>query len=226
MGASKAPRSLARTRPIQRAERSGCLSPVARAPLHLPCLRPVRIGRPAHAGPTPRRCHLRAHPVIVLPALLAERAVRAAGNADGRTAVTTRRVEGRFAIRTRSRPSSCSRASYRRSAATASTYRHFGHSNVRRFASGLSGSMRTIHIGVPHNRHGGRSLGAGKSRWGVPGIATNPSHTPTRLRALRWCKSLIRFTVRDADHGSPGGWAICAAVPCDVLREPADSLPP
>jgi hypothetical protein len=32
--------------------------------------------------------------------------------------------------------------------------------------------MRTTHIGVPHNGHGGRSLGVGESKWGVPGIAT------------------------------------------------------
>jgi hypothetical protein len=34
--------------------------------------------------------------------------------------------------------------------------------------------MRTTHMGVPHNGHGGhggRSLGAGASRWGVPGAA-------------------------------------------------------
>jgi hypothetical protein len=73
---------------------------------------------------------------------------------------------------------------YRRSTATAPTYWHFGHSNVRRFASGLSGSMRTTHIGVPHNGHGGRSLGVGESKWWVPGIATKlPQDGPDQSRA-------------------------------------------
>jgi hypothetical protein len=66
-------------------------------------------GRSAHAGPTPRRCHLRAHPVIVLPERSPNAPFARLEMADGRMVMTTRRVEGRFTIRTRSRPSSCSR---------------------------------------------------------------------------------------------------------------------
>jgi hypothetical protein len=44
--------------------------------------------------------------------------------------------------------------------------------------------MRTTHIGVPHNGHGGRSLGVGESKWWVPGIATKlPQDGPDQSRA-------------------------------------------
>jgi hypothetical protein len=75
-------------------DRRGDCSWGSLADVLLPGLLAVWLRRPAHARPTSGRRNLRAHSVVVLPAVLAQRALREARNVDGGTAITTRRAGG------------------------------------------------------------------------------------------------------------------------------------
>ena len=62
-------------------------------------MRAIRLGRPAHPRSAPRRGDIEPDPVNLMPAVLAERPVRKARNANGGTAITTPGLGERVGLR-------------------------------------------------------------------------------------------------------------------------------